>query len=344
MLPQMRLVTLTSFLEVAHFVGLDPFQLLKEAGISPGLLGDPETRWAAGPIVDLLENSASRSGCESFGILMAECRSFASLGPLSLLLERLPTSRDVLQAVIGHRRMLNDLLSFSYEDDGQVAIVGLDLASGYAKPQIVDLSVAMTFTVLSAASGGMWRPASVHFRHRAPADPRAFQRFYSVPVEFESEFDGLACSSAAMNTPNPLADDVMARHAERLLQMVPQAAEKEQTSDKARRAITLLLPSGRATLNDVSANLGVTPRVLQRRLEREGFSFASLLNKTRRDMAKRYLSQSDRPITSIADLMGYSSLSAFGRWFVADFGIPPQSWRSAQSHLAKSQPVSYRLN
>ncbi|TMJ15220.1 MAG: AraC family transcriptional regulator, partial [Alphaproteobacteria bacterium] len=99
----MRLVTLTSFLEVAHFVGLDPFQLLKEAGISPGLLGDPETRWAAGPIVDLLENSASRSGCESFGILMAECRSFASLGPLSLLLERLPTSRDVLQAVIGHR-------------------------------------------------------------------------------------------------------------------------------------------------------------------------------------------------------------------------------------------------
>ena len=43
-LPQMRAVTLTSYLEVARFVGLDPFEMLREVGISPQFLDDPENR------------------------------------------------------------------------------------------------------------------------------------------------------------------------------------------------------------------------------------------------------------------------------------------------------------
>ena len=93
---QMRAATLTGYIEVARHVGLDPFELLRSYEISPTFLDDPENRHAAEPIVELLEESARQSNCGAFGLLMAECRSFAELGPLCLLLERLPNVRSVV--------------------------------------------------------------------------------------------------------------------------------------------------------------------------------------------------------------------------------------------------------
>lgn len=330
----MRAVTLTSYLEVARFVGLDPFEMLREVGISPQFLEDPENRLAAEPIVDLLENSARKSGCESFGLLMAECRTFASLGPLSLLLQHLPTPRDVVQAFIDFRRHMNDVLNFAIEDGRETTIFRWEIVPEYAKPQIVDLSAAMAFTVLKAVSNARFSPTSIHLTRKAPADLSVFRRFYCLPIEFESDFNGIVSPSSAMMLPNKLAEETMARHAIRLLQLVPMDKEEARTSDSTRRAIALLLPSGRATLDQVASNLGLSARALQRSLEKEGRSFAVLLNETRKEVAQRYLANSERPVTSIAHLIGYSSLSSFGRWFASEFGVPPHIWRSAQMRIS----------
>src|SRR5213075_3412545 len=74
-LHQMRAATLTSYVEVARFVGLDPFEMQRNADIRMSDLADPENRIAARLVVNLLEESARRSGCSTFGLLMAECRT-----------------------------------------------------------------------------------------------------------------------------------------------------------------------------------------------------------------------------------------------------------------------------
>lgn len=66
-LRQMRAATLTSFGEVARFVGLDPFELMRDLGIKPADLEDPENRIAARLVINLLEESAKRSGCPASG-------------------------------------------------------------------------------------------------------------------------------------------------------------------------------------------------------------------------------------------------------------------------------------
>src|SRR5262245_57037438 len=96
MTPRVRAVTLTSYIEVARFVGLDPYAMLMEKRINPQQLADPELRLSAAAVISLLEDSASLSGCMEFGILMAKCRSFASLGPLSLLLQHLPSPKEAI--------------------------------------------------------------------------------------------------------------------------------------------------------------------------------------------------------------------------------------------------------
>lgn len=334
---QIRAVALTSYLEVARFVGLDPYAMLREVGISPEFLEDPENRCSATAGISLLENSARQSGCDSFGLLMAECRTFASLGPIALLLQHLPTVGDVVSTIIDMRRHFNDVVNFAIEERRDETIIRFEPLAEYARPQMVHLTVAMLYIALRGASASRWQASSLHFMAQAPQDLSVVERLFPVPVEYGSSFNGIATTRASLAVRNPLANETLAVHARQLLALVPLQPEHTAMSDRTRRAITLLLPSGRATLDNVAHNLGRTPRALQRGLEREQVSFASLLNDVKREMAQRYLVDFARPIGTIAGLTGYSTLSAFGRWFSAEFGSSPHAWRLTQAGVPDPQ-------
>ena len=75
---------LTNFYEVARYVGLDPYVMLGRAGLHPNAISDPEN-WIPGiRILNLLRDCALRSERDDFSVLLGECRTFASLGPVSL--------------------------------------------------------------------------------------------------------------------------------------------------------------------------------------------------------------------------------------------------------------------
>jgi AraC-like DNA-binding protein len=336
---QVRAVTLTGYVEVAAFCGLDGHKMLRAAGLSPDMLADPERRLPAAVVSQLLERSAERSQCGHFGLLMAEARTFASLGPLSLLLEHLPNAREVVLEAVEFQRLLNDVVTISLEDHGETCFVRLDLAPGFWGPQTCDLMVGIAYLMLTGATGNRWRPESVQLMRAAPADLAAWRRFFPVPIQFGSDFNGLSSTSAAMLLPNPRADATMARNARRLLLQVMGGAEPGTVSDRARRVMTLLLPGGRATLQVVSAQLGLSVRTLQRELGREGQSFAGLLSAVRRELAGAYLTASARSVTEVAGLLGYASTSSFTRWFTGEFGMSPQAWRASQAADAPAKPA-----
>jgi AraC-like DNA-binding protein len=142
-------------------------------------------------------------------------------------------------------------------------------------------------------------------------------------------------STAALDAPNPAAESAMARNAQRYLDMLVADSAGGSLAERARRSIALLLPAGRATLEQVGDNLGLHPRALQRLLDKEGKTFASLLNGARRELALRYLAGSAHSISAIAQLTGYASPSSFTRWFAAEFGLSPAAWRAEEAREAE---------
>ena len=329
---RMRAATLANYIEVANSVGLDGPRMLREAGIAPEWLASPERRLPASAIIGLLDRSAELSGCDAFGLLLAERRTFASVGPLSLLLERLPNVREVIQATIDFSRHLNDVLDISVEDVGDTCLIRVDLAPGFWSVQAFDLVIGTAYRILVATSGNRWQPDCVHLVRRTPVDPAPWRRVFAVPIEFGATFNGLSSTADAMLVPNPKADDIMARHARQLLHLVPVDSAEVPVNERVRRAITLLLPSGRATIDQVAAQLGMSSRSLQRRLDDEGHQFGELLGWVRRELATAYLANSAHPVTTIAGLLGYASPSSFTRWFAGTFGTSPQAWRAEHAH------------
>ena len=97
--------------------------------------------------------------------------------------------------------------------------------------------------------------------------------------------------------------------------------------DKVRQLVWALLPTGRCSLEIVAQHLGIDRRTLHRHLQRDGQSFSEILDDVRCDLAIRYLTQHDRPFKELAELLGFSELSAFSRWFTRRYGCTATSWR-----------------
>ena len=343
MVAQVRAAALTNYFEVARFVGLDPYEMLRRAGISPSALADPDAMLDAEAVGDLLQDSALRADCPEFGLLLAESRTLASLGPISLLLRHQGTAREVLESLVRYQTVMNEVIVLGIEDLDGETIIHTGLSAGY-RIQSIELVMGLTRRTISEVVGGRWHPDVAHFLHAAPPKLDVHRRVFQCRLIFDSDFNGLVCSSASLDIPNPSAESVMARHAERYLEMlVPDTIGS--LCERARRALYLLLPAGKARLDQLGDNLGMQPRTLQRELEKEGTSFATLLNQVRRELALRYLSNSAHDITEIAHMTGYASSSSFTRWFTAEFGVAPAQWRAderAEERAVESGPAPTR--
>ena len=46
------------------------------------------------------------------------------------------------------------------------------------------------------------------------------------------------------------------------------------------------------------------------------------------ELVTRYVENRDRSLASVAELLGFSALSAFSRWFRSQFGCSVSEWRT----------------
>jgi AraC-like DNA-binding protein len=325
MVVQVRAAALTNFAEVARALGYDPVAALRRAGLPADVLHKADERIAAVAAIQLLEQAAQATGCETFGLRMAQSRQLSNLGVVSLLLSHQPTLRDVLATLIGHLHLVNESLAIGLEDAGAKVILREELVAPVPARQSVELAIGVLYRMCAALFGERWRPDSVHFSHGAPADLTLHRRLFACHIAFDSGFNGVVCAAADLDVPNPAADPGLARYARKVVEAMPEPGPSVELA--VRRAIYLMLPAGRATAQAIAQGLGLSLRTLQRQLDAQGTSFAALLLAVRRELALQYVANARYPLGHVAVLLGYTTHSAFTRWFIAQFGCAPDVWR-----------------
>ncbi|QBY54895.1 AraC family transcriptional regulator [Cupriavidus oxalaticus] len=332
-----RAAALTNYSEVALAAGLDPVRMLLDAGLSPSVLREPDLMIPGERVGRLLQASATLSGNESFGLCMAESRLLSNLGPVGLLIRDQATLRDSLRVLMRYQTLLNSALSLAVEEcDGLVIIREAVIAGNAHQPtrQRAELALGVIVRLIRQLLGPDWEPRRVCFEHPAPRDLGTHQRFFGPRIEFDHEFNCIICTKADLDARNPSADPAMARYAQQLVDAF--AISRQVTMlDDVRRIIPLLLPGGRCTIEQVADHLGVVCRTVQRRLAEEGQSFSSIVNDIRTELATRHVLESDRPLTEVATLLGFSAPSGFSRWYHAQFGCSPKESRAARGAMRR---------
>ena len=329
-----RVAALTGYFETMAGLGVDPRPLLKEQGLTADLLVNPEQLIPARAAIRLLERSAAASGCITLGLRMAEGRALANLGATSLLIAHQPTLRHALIALREFRARINSTLVLHVEELGADTILREDFSLRRPEPsrQSSDLALGVLMRLCTEVLGESWAPRLVCFSHQAPppGELPILSRLFRCPGQFDSELNGLILRRADLDRPNPRADDRLAQHARQLLDTAMSPVERTASQDVA-RLIRLLMPAGRASIQNCAAAMGMTVRTLQRMLDADGTSFSALLNEARMQLAVQYLANPRIRITDIADLLGYGSIGAFSRWHKQVFGEPPRASRRHQA-------------
>ncbi|WP_299549577.1 AraC family transcriptional regulator [uncultured Tateyamaria sp.] len=98
---------------------------------------------------------------------------------------------------------------------------------------------------------------------------------------------------------------------------------------RLRAALSEMLPAGEATIDAAARRMRLSTRSLQRLLRAEGTRFQQILDSTRANLAREYLTSTELNVAEISYLLAYRDPNSFYRAFNTWTGQTPQSVRAA---------------
>lgn len=322
-----RSQVLTGYATLARAFGLAPELMARDVGIDLTALADLDARIPAKAFAELLERSAAAANVHDFGLRLAESRVLGILGPVGIVMREEADLRSALQSLARYLPIHNEALALDLDEDGPMAMLRLEVRlPGPAEARhFTELSLGAFHRIVSRFLGVDWKPGRVCFEHAGPAESSAHRRFFGCRVEFQHEFSGIVFRAKDLDSPISMSDAMLARYAHRYLDAIAQHRDASP-GEKVRELVRLWLPSGSCSASKVARGLGVDRRSMHRYLSQTGESFSLVVSEVRAEMACRMLS-GRRPLSEVAELVGFSGPAAFSRWFKQAFHCSPSEWR-----------------
>lgn len=329
-----RGTALTGYPALVTELGGDPERLLSRAGINQADVGRFDAFITYLALIHAVESGAAATKAPDFGRRLAEHQSIEILGPVGVAAR---TSRTVAQALETFEQYLG-----AYSPAISLHTGTLDGASFIefkvviphppAHPQTIELSLGVTLRVLRFLFGSTYAPIAVHLPHTALVAREDYLTYFSCTPRFESQRAGFTL--AADDLRRPLVQDAMAHQV--VLESLDTVIDRRRPgmASSIRELIRQLLPAGAATVPVIADQFRLHPKALRRRLAAEGTNFNAIVDDVRREMAERYLQDTDVTLSHLARQLGYAEQSVLSRSCQRWFGASPASlratWRSAQ--------------
>ena len=323
MTAMVRAQAIRGYRQLVTELGGSPSRLLRKAGVKASALDQPSAFISFVAMIRLLEQTATELDCPDFGLRMAEHQDIGILGPVAVAMRHSATVGDALACASKYLYVHNPAIGFAVRADrssGQVRLV-FDILADHQPhdAQMVEHGVGITARIVAMLAQGRSHLLGVWLPH-SPAAPRALYRRHLVaPVTFGAA-EPAALTIARHDLDLPLSDRNQELH-DLATNYLDLQFPRHQTSfrTQVRKAIDGLLGTGTCSYGEVADALAIHPRTLQRRLREEGTTFEEMKDEARRDMAERYLSHPEVPLTQVSALLDYSEQSALvrscRRWF-----------------------------
>ena len=335
--PFVRALTLSCFEEFALLQGINPAEMLRRASLPVELLRRQEGILAYRRFCALLELCTWQSGNPLFGLQYGLHQGVSIFGPLLYLIRNARTVGDALVELKENFALHNAAAHVALAVDDEVAVLSYHI---YERDmpgigQAEELAIGVGMQLMRTLVGGNWLPSAILLRHAPLTDATIYRRTLACNPTFNTACHGLVFPSAVLAQPLSSANETLHQLLTAHVHSMERLSADEMPSF-VRQLLRNMLPSGRVTIEKVADCMAINSRTLQRRLAQEGKSFQDLLEETRQTMACEYLEDPMISTAQMAELLGYSDLSAFCRAFQRWFSMTPRAWQ--KRHCPEHQP------
>ncbi|HOY01273.1 AraC family transcriptional regulator [Zoogloea sp.] len=311
--------------------GIDPAHFARELGIPSTALPDARTRLPSALLDSAFEKAARCIPDPAFALGAAECWHPSHLGTLGYAWLSSGSLRTALKRMARYTKTLGQRMSsrcvetpeglqFIYDHGRGDTLTGWVMA---------DFGLSLIVSLCRTNDGTDLAPALVTLRRPTPATIRPYEDFFGGPVRFGETHDGLLLSWQVADRPLPTSNRELATTCDAILASELATLQNDDLESRCRAHLLHELTSGEPSDTRLAESLGLSTRTLQRKLAALGLSYRGLLEKTRYELALRYLDDPKKSVTEITFLLGFSEQSAFTRAFKRWNGKAPSDYRQS---------------
>ena len=311
-------------------IGVHPDNVLRRANLPASLLTHETATVSIDGYFRLWESVADELPDKPLALLLGQQATAEMFDPAIFAALSSPNMLKAMQRLQLYKRLIGPLkLNLEATDDAVLVVT--DSIGVRALPHCMGLTELVFFvSFIRRATRLPISPVRIEVVEM-PAFLPAYEEYFGCGLQPGSRYC-VAFSNADMHRPFLTANEDMWRFFEPVLQQrLAEIDADASVADRVHAALCELLPSGRGTVQEVAAMLGLSPRSLQRHLQKEDTTFKSVLGKTREQLARHYLGQTQLSVAEIAFLLGFDEPNSFFRAFRIWTGQTPQSLRKAVS-------------
>ncbi|HET9155804.1 MAG TPA: AraC family transcriptional regulator ligand-binding domain-containing protein [Myxococcaceae bacterium] len=311
-------------------LGVDVDRVLREAGI-PGSRAQGPNPTATFSEYLAFWRAAEALGPADLGVRFGAAAQAHQLDVASIAALHSPNLGAALRKLERYRG-INCTPGLWTSMEGGVTRVGFCFEA--TRAQLPSVVIDSTFASLLALLRRGTGTAIVPFRlelARPPAHAAILEGHFGCPVNFIAPIDVLVLPGQVLSLPfithNP---DLLAVMLPGLESEWRERAASGSIAEDVRTLLARAMTGERPSVSSIAAQLGVTPRSLQRRLTVLGTSYQGLLAEVRHDSARRLLGKTGLRTAEVGFLLGYEEVTSFARAFHEWEGVTPEQWRRSQ--------------
>ncbi|GHB28463.1 AraC-like transcriptional regulator QhpR [Salinicola rhizosphaerae] len=310
--------------------GGDADRILGASGVDPELLAQPTLSLGLDEYCRVMENAARDSQCGNFGLYYGQQfkpQALGLIGYIGLCSSTLETALSNWVAAFPYHQH-ETLIRLVDSDDCWRLDYQVQHGRILCRRQDAELTMGMALNLIRHAAGPTWAPRAVMFEHPRPEQWHDHGKSFDAPIYFDQPWNSMLIPKRDLSRPMPESDPLLLGVIVDAIRRLDGQRTPQGLVDRVRDQVRQTLSQGEPTLERAAHRLDLSSWSLQRRLNREGVSFSTLLDGVRREMADHYLRQPHLSISEVALLLGFSEASAFSRAFRRWHGVSPRQRRS----------------
>lgn len=313
--------------------GIDGREFLAARGVNYERDSDPGLRYPISVMSSIWEDAVIETGANDFGLVAGSLITPNTLSVLGMAMWSACTLKEQLECFIRYQYVLANASRMKLVEQGEHLISTTFIHRNADGSLLIpdcsqDAICAAMHTLRRTLYRRNYSPQKVELMRARPANPDRYEAFFGCPVVFEQPAIRVYIRLQDALAPIPGGSPYLAKAAERLLEEY--AAQSRMSPDiigQLRQALTLLMPQGKATMDQVVKQLHTSKRTFHRKLEERGTSFREQMEDFRRELACSYMKQNELTVGDISFMLGFSSSSNFTRAFKRWTGHTPQDYR-----------------
>lgn len=322
----MSAIVLKPMIAFASSRGLDADAILRSIGLEASALDNFDQRIPDEDRRRVWASLSEQLQDPYLGVHFAPTVALGAYDALDYAMSASTTFGEAIDRILRFHQILCDSWAVEKEVDGEM--IRLRRVASLSAPE------AEAFAAVLMLRGRMivgtdFDPCEVRFAHESTADPAPYRAFFRCHVQHGCAASEIVFRRSDLDrhasAANPGLNRVLDRYMSHLLERLPAV---DPFVARVRASIARLMREGaRPTLPFVAKAMHLSPRTLQRRLDEHGTSFFALVERVRRELGERLVTDRRLSLTEIAYLLGFSDLSGFRRAYKTWTGEIPSSVR-----------------